>query len=165
MFYPIASKTVFALLFLLIGSWIYCLLAKPIVDLFLVEHNAARICALGGAIVCCLIALLMAIIYKDAHWIVLNRTTFSQQKVTIKEEDGPIRFANPASGVTQRLCLASGSSRVEQLREPGTVVAPGQVLHVPFHVGDYEVISVENPGVILHIHVSFHVDEWNEPGF
>ena len=135
-----------------------------IFSLFPIEQSVARICALSGAAVCFLIALLLGRIYEDSHWIVLNRTTFSQQKVYITEGDGPMRFVNPVSGVTQRLRLASGYEP-QPLQEPGAVVAPGQILHVPFsRAGDYEVISVENPTMVLHINVSER-PPWHEPGF
>src|SRR5438105_478776 len=69
------------------------------------------------------------------YWIDLNRTGFSQQEVSISTDE-MIRFANPATGMSQRLCLASGSECVRikdgpaELENPGTIVAPGQVLHI-----------------------------------
>jgi hypothetical protein len=161
--YPIASKTGFTLFFFFVISFLYWTLII-ILFLFPINLNVARIFVPVGLVACCLITLFMTIVYEDSHWIVLNRTTFSQQEVSIEEGDSPIRFVNPASGVTQRLCLAPGSSYMEQLREPGAVVAPGQILHALFRTGDYEVIGVGNPEMVLRIHVHER-RPWHEPGF
>jgi hypothetical protein len=93
------------------------------------------------------------------YWIDLNRTGFSQQEVSITTGQ-MIRFANPATGIPLRLCLASGSECVQikdgpaELESPGTIVAPGQVLHITFSTsGDYTVIIPTLPAMHLLIHV------------
>ena len=72
-----------------------------------------------------------------------------------------MRFNNPTTGVSQRLCLASHDlctpidNGPKQLQAPGVVIAPGQTLDVRFFTaGDYRVISTTTPHMILVIHVN-----------
>jgi hypothetical protein len=103
----------------------------------------------------------VGITIEDPHWIVLNQTGVSQQEVSISKGD-TMRFANPAPGISRRLCLATHLECIktingpEQLKAPGAVIAPGQTLHVRFPTpGNYQVIdsSVHTMSLIIHVYV------------
>lgn len=96
----------------------------------------------------------------DSHWVVLNSTRFAQQEVSITVGE-TIRFANPSSGVPQRL---SFSPLIELQQGPGedrkgavssADVVPGQTVHVLFPTADdYHVLGSGSAAMILLVHVS-----------
>ena len=102
----------------------------------------------------------MGINVEDLHWIVLNRSSFSQREVSIPQGD-TMRFFNPVTGVTQHLCLAAhfecirNNDGPRKLQAPGVMVAPGHTLLVTFPAsGDYQVIGSQIPALLLTIHVT-----------
>jgi len=114
-------------------------------------------CATTGLIVG---AFWVGMMQQDSHWIVLNQDSFSQQQVSITEGD-TIRFANPSSGIEQRLCLASHfecttmNDGPTELQAPGIAVEPGDTLHVSFPTaGTYQVLASNVPATLLTIHVN-----------
>jgi hypothetical protein len=159
-FYPVAAKVNFIILMLFVVLFLgtfFLALAYGIMGLLgkYVQNIGITVLIIGilaGMI-------FLGITYEDSHWIVLNRTGFSQQKVSITE-GGVIRFANPATGISQRLCLATHFECIrttdgpKELKAPGAVIAPGQTLHVEFPTaGDYQIISTSVPAMSLIIHV------------